>query len=146
MPVKNNYAPIAAFITLLSTIDRNIFERKYFGRRNSFKWFAFKYHSKEYYIIIERTKTALSELKKKGVVLGNPENLTDDARLKGALVRSENAKNNSNNIKASAMAKLLKDKKMNLRQIALQLNMLGYETRRNCMFRAETVKRLINRQ
>lgn len=57
MPVKNNYAQIAAFITLLSTIDRNIFERKYFGRRNSFKWFAFKYHSSEYYIIFERTNT-----------------------------------------------------------------------------------------
>ena len=96
-------------------------------------------------MISERTKTALSELKKRGVILGNPENLTNEARLKGALVRSENAKNNSNNIKATAMAKLLKDKKMNLRQIALELNTLGYETRRNCMFRAETVKRLIIR-
>lgn len=96
-------------------------------------------------MISERTKTALSELKKRGVILGNPENLTKEARLKGALVRSENAKNNSNNIKATAMAKLLKDKKMNLRQIALELNTLGYETRRNCMFRAETVKRLITR-
>lgn len=97
-------------------------------------------------MISERTKTALSELKKRGVILGNPENLTKEARLKGALARSENAKNNSNNIKAAAMAKLLKDKEMNLRQIAYQLNLLGYETRRNCVFRAETVKRLINRQ
>jgi len=94
-------------------------------------------------LISERTKSALSELKIKGVKLGNPQNLTTQARMKGTLVRIENAKNNSNNIKARAMAKLLKDKAMNYLSIAAELNHLGYETSRGSIYRAETVKRLL---
>ena len=41
-----------------------------------------------------RTKNALAELKKKGVKLGKPENLTDNARLKGQQVIKLNAINN----------------------------------------------------
>lgn len=97
-------------------------------------------------MISDRTKSALAELKKRGVLLGTPENLTKAARLKGAIARTENANSNPNNIKGTAMAKLLKEKGMNFRQIAIELNKLGYETRRHFHYRAETVKRLLVRQ
>ena len=94
-------------------------------------------------LISERTKSALAELKKKGIVLGSPQNLTNAARLKGVFTVKENARNNSNNVKGTAMAKLLRDKKMNYLQIAKELNILGYETRRNFQYSASTVRRLL---
>ena len=97
-------------------------------------------------LISERTKSALNELKKRGKVLGTPRNLTYLARLKGASVVRENANNNPNNIKGRAMAKLLRDKGMNYLKIAVELNNLGYETRRNFQFSASTVRRLLSRE
>lgn len=94
-------------------------------------------------LISERTKSALAELKAKGKSLGSPLNLTKEAREKGTLKRIENAQSNSNNIKGRAMAKLLKEKGMNFLQISKELNNLGYYTRRNSQYRAETVKRLL---
>jgi DNA invertase Pin-like site-specific DNA recombinase len=94
-------------------------------------------------LISERTKSALAELKAIGKSLGSPLNLTKEAREKGTLKRIENAQNNSNNIKGRAMAKLLKEKGMNFLQISRKLNNLGYYTRRNSQYRAETVKRLL---
>ena len=85
-------------------------------------------------MISDRTKAALAELKKKGIALGSPKNLTSAARLKGTRTVIENAKTNPNNIKGMAMSKLLKEKGFTYLRIANELNNLGYETRRKFQY------------
>jgi len=93
--------------------------------------------------ISERTKEALSQLKKKGKKLGNPENLTNDARKKGASVVKDKSFRNSNNIKAKKIIYLLKDKGMTLREIAKELNDSGFKTANNSVFYPEQVRRFL---
>ena len=52
-----------------------------------------------------RTKKALDELRKKGIKLGTPENLTPEARQKGTLKVIQNAMDNPNNKKATTEIK-----------------------------------------
>lgn len=96
-------------------------------------------------MLVSRTKAALAELKAKGVKLGTPKNLTKAARKRGLEVRMSNARNHPANIKATAIAKLLKDKGNNLVQIADELNKLGYETRNKCKYRYQTISMLLKR-
>lgn len=95
-------------------------------------------------IISERTKAALDELKKQGVVLGKPENFTDDARAKGRAVHSRQAKNNINTRQARAYAELLKDTGLNYTQIADKLNENGYKTARGKEYYPTSAQRLIS--
>lgn len=93
----------------------------------------------------DRTKKALEELRKKGVKLGTPENLTPEARQKGTLKVIQNAANNPNNKKATAMIVLLRKEKLSYRTIAAKLNADGFKTRRGKEFSASQVLILYDR-
>jgi DNA invertase Pin-like site-specific DNA recombinase len=92
-----------------------------------------------------RTKNALAELKKKGVILGTPKNLTSAAREKGQLVIKQNAINNDRNRQAQAIIKGCKEQSMSFHDIAEYLNTLNFRTRNNKSFFATSVKRLHDR-
>ena len=96
-------------------------------------------------LISSRTKLALAELKKKGAVLGNPNNLTDKAREQGVKTIRENAINNDRNRQAQSVITSCKEKGMSYRQIAEYLNQLNFKTRYGNQFMAPTVHRLYRR-
>ena len=96
-------------------------------------------------LISSRTKLALGELRKKGVVLGNPKNLTDNARNKGVQTIKENAINNDRNRQAQSVITSCKEKGMSYRQIAEYLNELYFKTRYGNQFMAPTVHQLYRR-
>jgi DNA invertase Pin-like site-specific DNA recombinase len=96
-------------------------------------------------LISSRTKVALAELKKKGVKLGNPQNLTNEARAKGVNKIKENAMNNDRNRQAQSIILNCKEKEMSYRQIADYLNQLNFKTRHGNKFYAPTVLQLYNR-
>lgn len=96
-------------------------------------------------LISSRTKVALAELKKKGVKLGNPQNLTSEARAKGVNKIKENAMNNDRNRQAQSIILNCKEKEMSYRQIADYLNELNFKTRHGNKFYAPTVLQLYNR-
>ncbi|MDJ1505171.1 recombinase family protein [Xanthocytophaga agilis] len=100
---------------------------------------------KERKMISERTKAALQSKKEKGFKLGTPANLNDQARKKAIETIQKNAQLNEHNIKAKAMALLLKKEALSLRQIAARLNELGYVTRYGKPFQATSVKRLVDK-
>jgi len=106
--------------------------------------------------IKKRTKDALDQIKinietngfhvsKSGRVikkLGNPDNLTEGARLKGIVARKEKALNNPNNMMAGALVVSLRDGGMSYNQIAKRLNESGFKTRRGCDFGRVQAQRL----
>lgn len=96
-------------------------------------------------LISNRTKQALAELKKKGKRLGNPQNLTAEARSKGVSVIKENAKTNDRNRQAQSIIAACKDKGMTYREIAEHLNGLNFKTRYGKDFLPATVHQLYNR-
>lgn len=96
-------------------------------------------------LISTRTKQALAELKKKGVKLGSPKNLTSDARNKGVQTIKENALNNDRNRQAQSIISNCKEKGMSYRQIAEYLNELNFKTRYGNQFMASTVHQLYKR-
>jgi len=95
--------------------------------------------------VSQRTKVALAELKRKGVKLGSPQNLTKDARLKGTYKIIQNAGNNENNIRATSLIVLLRKDNLSYNKIAHKLNTDGFKTRRNCEFTSSQVYNLYNR-
>ena len=94
--------------------------------------------------ISERTKAALAELKAKGVVLGKPENLTQEARMKGVEVIKEKARKNPNTRPARAFAIALFEQGLNNVQITKKLNENGYSSSRGGKYYPHTAKRLLN--
>jgi DNA invertase Pin-like site-specific DNA recombinase len=96
-------------------------------------------------LISSRTRLALAELQKKGIVLGNPMNLNDEARAKGTQKVKENAINNDRNRQAQSVIMSCKEKGMSYRQIAEYLNQLNFKTRYGNQFMAPTVHQLYNR-
>jgi DNA invertase Pin-like site-specific DNA recombinase len=96
-------------------------------------------------LISSRTRVALAELKKKGVKLGNPQNLTSEARAKGVNKIKENAMTNDRNRQAQSIILNCKEKKMSYREIARYLNELNFKTRYGNQFLAPTVLQLYNR-
>ena len=93
-------------------------------------------------LISTRTRLALSELKKRGVKLGKPENLTIEAREKGKEAIRINSRANDSNRQAQAIIISCREKGMKFRQIADHLNELNFKTRYGCSYHPMAVKRL----
>lgn len=96
-------------------------------------------------LIATRTVLSLQELKLKGVKLGTPKNLTQEARNKGLQVIKNNAAINSNNRQAQSIIVSCKEKGMTYREIASHLNELEFKTRYGNEFYPLTVQRLYKR-
>ncbi len=94
----------------------------------------------------ELTKRGLSEAKKRGVKLGNPQNLTYEHKLKGvdSIKRNKENDENWNSAKEFIRERMNNEFKYTLTEIANELNDCGYKTRKGSTFSATTVKRLIN--
>jgi len=95
-------------------------------------------------LISNRTKNGLNELRKKGIKLGSPQNLTPDVRKKGVQVVIQNKNENENWRRAITFVEhfQMKNGYINYSEISRQLNERGYRTRKGCEFSAGTVKRL----
>lgn len=93
----------------------------------------------------QRTKAALAELKKKGVKLGSPQNLTDAARETSLQVRQQNATEDSNNRKAGALIVSIRKEGKIFYQIAKVLNDLDFKTRTGKNFQRNQVQILFKR-
>jgi DNA invertase Pin-like site-specific DNA recombinase len=95
----------------------------------------------------ERTKEALAELKKRGVRLGTPANLTDEARLRGsksaAAKRVAKAIDDQSDIAAVALR--MQGEGGTLRQIAAHLNDEGYVARKGGSWKPNQVRRVLRR-
>lgn len=96
-------------------------------------------------LISERTKKALQAKKATGWKPGNPQNLTDQARIKGNESMKRKAQNNENNKRASRLITSLRKQGLSFREIARELNESGYKTSRGMEFKATSVKRLYDR-
>jgi DNA invertase Pin-like site-specific DNA recombinase len=101
-------------------------------------------HERE--LISSRTKAALSAKIAQGATLGNPDNLTPQAQVKGVAGNVARAAANENNRRALSLASTLYKSGSNYSQIANQLNGAGFRTSRGCKFQATQVMRLIKRQ
>jgi len=95
--------------------------------------------------ISQRTKSALAELKKRGKKLGSPQNLTDQARIKSLVNRTENAHQNENNRKAGALIIAMHNQGKRFSEITSELNRLGFKARRGGFLQITQVKRLFDR-
>jgi DNA invertase Pin-like site-specific DNA recombinase len=95
-------------------------------------------------LISSRTKRGLAELKKIKK-LGNPQNLTQSARLKGVEKVKMNKVENENWNRAKTFIEHFQMKYgyINLAELSRQLNQNGYKTRNGFSFSAATVKRLV---
>ena len=93
--------------------------------------------------ISTRVIEALTELKKRGVKLGNPNNFNNESRKLGSKKMIEKAKMNSNNIKAKKVIHLLHKNGMTLREITNELNNSGFQTSKGLAFHPEQVRRLL---
>ena len=98
-------------------------------------------------LISERTRAGLRAARARGITLGKPENLSEDAkrigRKLGLEVRKQKAKEFVNNIVDVVMS--LKNSRLSLQKIAIQLNSDGYSTRRGGRWHSNSVKRVLDR-
>ena len=94
-------------------------------------------------LVSARTKATAQVLKKKGIKLGTPENMTHAAQLKGGQATKESA------LEAYALvigyAKVLRDSGMTYAALAAKLNQEGHRTRKGKDFDPTTVWRLLQR-
>lgn len=90
-------------------------------------------------LISKRTIAALQELKKKGIKLGNPQNLTSNARKLASEAIKQKALNNQNNVKATALIVSLKNGGQSYRSIASELNKSGFKTSKGFDFTSSQV-------
>lgn len=95
--------------------------------------------------ISQRTHLALKELKAKGVQLGKPKNLTDYSRQRSIEVRQQDALDNENNRRATALITSMRSESISYQKIAEKLNTSGFRTRNGKQFTAIGVKRLYDR-
>lgn len=85
-------------------------------------------------LISKRTTDALQELKAKGVKLGTPKNLTQEARKIGSEAMRLKALQNENNRKATALIVSLRNAGNSYNKIADELNKSGFKTSRGYEF------------
>lgn len=95
--------------------------------------------------IASRTRSALAELKKAGVVLGKPENFKYEHRLMGAEAMRLKAVNDKSNIQATALIVEYREKGMSYDKIAEKLTALNFKTPRGNEFKSTSVMRLYKR-
>jgi DNA invertase Pin-like site-specific DNA recombinase len=106
--------------------------------------------------ISDRTKAALAILKKKGVKLGKPENLTQEGRIRGARksARKRRAQAIDDQSDIASIAVAMQAEGASLGRIAAHLNDEGYPTRHGSEFDPDTgsggwrpvqVKRILDR-
>ena len=97
-------------------------------------------------IISIRTKLALQQKKKQGAKLGSPQNLTQEARQKGADANKKKAnETNSNKIAYSIISGLRKDGH-SFQKITDQLNQIGLKTARGKNYQRATVSYILKNQ
>jgi DNA invertase Pin-like site-specific DNA recombinase len=98
-------------------------------------------------LISKRTKDALNVLKSQNIILGKPQNFTNEGRLKGIQSIQRNKENNEKWRLAITFCEhyILKYGNINLTKISQLLNSEGYKTRNGSQFTPATVKRLIDR-
>ena len=101
---------------------------------------AFAQHERER--ISQRTKDGLAAAKSRGTRLGNPSNLTPQARASGVCTHSQKARTSDANRQAAEMIRMYTKDGLSMRAIARKLNSLGMRTRRGKMFTPVQVKRL----
>lgn len=89
--------------------------------------------------ISTRIKEGLAQSKK---TLGNPQHLTDKARLKGLEMIKHKAKNNPHNQRALAFVKMMDYKNLKLREIAEALNSNGFKTSKGKTFTTTHIIRI----
>lgn len=99
-------------------------------------------------LISQRTKQSLKAKKARGILLGKPENLTNN--LDRAIENSKRAirkkaKDNPNNKRAVAMLKVLVEQELSLSEMARRLNEEGFITSQGKKFTAWQVSVLIKR-
>jgi DNA invertase Pin-like site-specific DNA recombinase len=95
-------------------------------------------------MISARTKAALQIVKSRGVKLGTPENLTAEAQQAGAAANRAAAIQDLK--QATCLAQHLSEAGNSLREIAYELNVNGFTTRKGKMFTAMQVKRMLDRR
>lgn len=95
--------------------------------------------------ISQRTKAALDAKVRQGYRLGKPDNLTEEARLRGKEIRQANAKNSKENKQAIHVILSEKDRGKSFREIVRTLNGLGFQTRRGKSFGLSSVYQLYER-
>lgn len=93
--------------------------------------------------ISQRTKAALAALAARGVKLGKPENMTDEARAKGASVNRDQAVT-AYALVAPAM-KTMRAEGLSFGAIADRLNERGQTTRNGSPWSAMQIKRVLDR-
>lgn len=100
-------------------------------------------------LISSRTIEALKQVKKQGKKLGNPQNFSDDGRIKGSYNNMLRADANENNIRAKAFIGSYKDAiikgDISLNQMARKLNESGFKTSTGKQFHSSTVKMMMDR-
>lgn len=99
-------------------------------------------------LISQRTKQSLKAKKARGILLGKPENLTNN--LNRAIENSKRAirkkaKDNPNNKRAVAMLKVLVEQELSLSEMARRLNEEGFVTSQGKKFTAWQVSVLLKR-
>ncbi|NGF76559.1 recombinase family protein [Fluviicola sp. SGL-29] len=95
--------------------------------------------------IASRTKLALAELKKLGVILGKPENFTHEHRIKGAEAMKQKAMNNKINIQTTALIVQYREKGLSYEKIVDLLTKNNFRTVTGKIYTSMAVMRLYKR-
>lgn len=98
-------------------------------------------HERE--MISQRTRAALAARRARGLSLGNPANLTEEARRKAPDAKRRIAREHKANRQAAELARLYRAQGLTLQKIADHLNDGSYATRRGKRFYRESIRRLL---